>query len=35
VTAGPGYDPRFRVPVMPFICIFAAAGLIRRKTTEA
>jgi hypothetical protein len=34
VTAGPGYDPRFRVPVMPFICIFAAAGLIRRQTTE-
>lgn len=33
VTAGPGYDPRFRVPIMPFVCIFAAAGWVRMKKT--
>ncbi len=31
VTAGPGYDPRFRIPVLPIVCIFAAAGLPRKK----
>jgi len=32
VTGGPGYDPRFRIPVLPIVCIFAAAGLLRKKT---
>jgi hypothetical protein len=35
VTAGPGYDPRFRVPIMPFVCIFAAAGLVRVKKPDS
>jgi hypothetical protein len=32
VGAGPGADSRFRLPVMPVVCIFAAAGFLRRKT---
>ncbi|MDR3774489.1 MAG: hypothetical protein P4L26_14125 [Terracidiphilus sp.] len=35
VTAGPGYDPRFRIPLLPIVCIFAAAGLLRKKPTAA
>ena len=35
VTAGPGYDPRFRVPIMPFVCILAAAGLLRKKAIDS
>lgn len=35
VTAGPGYDPRFRIPILPIVCIFAAAGLLRAKKSAA
>ncbi len=34
VAAGPGYDPRFRIPILPFVCIFAAVGLPRAKKIE-
>jgi hypothetical protein len=29
---GPLATPRYRLPIMPIVCIFAAAGLIRDKT---
>jgi len=35
VTAGPGYDPRFRIPILPILCIFTAAGLPRKKTADS
>lgn len=35
ITGGPGLDPRFRIPVLPIVCILAAAGLLRKKTIAA
>ncbi len=35
ITGGPGLDPRFRIPILPIVCIFAAAGLPRKKPVAA
>lgn len=35
VGGGPGSDARFRLPVMPVICILASAGFQRRKPVAA
>jgi len=29
---GVGADARYRLPIMPIVCIFAAAGFQRKKT---
>jgi hypothetical protein len=34
-AAGPGADARYRLPVMPAVCILAAAGLQRSKPSAA
>ncbi|HXR39535.1 MAG TPA: hypothetical protein VN776_10605 [Terracidiphilus sp.] len=35
VAGGTGSDARYRIPIMPFVCVFAAAGPPGKKTAAA